>query len=321
MKCSISIFDHGIVFTTQYLPAYSYITSLDNFFHIDNYSVAQVAYKYTLEYVNSQTVSGFFKVDNTTFVFAENWERINSTTQLMSIIYQLIELDRQENNAFLLHASGVSFNGNAVLLLGEAGAGKTSLMLRLCKSKNFKMISNDKLSLCYNDDLKNASVSVGSRIINLRLSGVQSNNTCLLPEIETPDHRNYSDKKLVTTNELGIRFETESTILKRLVIVDIREWKGKPEFSVFPNLSKKNPWADINTLASYFSKLIRGCDQSMVNNEKRLNEKMPPPMLDTDTTYKNRSRFVNWLIDNKMCFSLHANIDDAEKIVSKLLEG
>ncbi len=188
-SCSVTVFRDGINFVTENIEAYTMIINLSDFFYNDNFKVEDVseAYKYTLKFTNSEYISEMNYIGDGNYEYYDSWEKIKNTKQLLGVIYQLIEIVRQENCRFLLHASAVSTPYGGIVFMGDSGAGKSSLMLRLCESNDYKMISNDKVVLGLGDN-ETFYIDVGSKIINLRKSSVDIYNTIINKLI---------DKKLV----------------------------------------------------------------------------------------------------------------------------
>jgi hypothetical protein len=63
--------------------------------------------------------------------------------ELLHLAYLVLENRLQHSGYVTLHAAGACWQDQAVLLLGSAGAGKTTTLLRLCRDHAAVMIGND----------------------------------------------------------------------------------------------------------------------------------------------------------------------------------
>lgn len=63
------------------------------------------------------------------------------------LIRQIISSEHQKAGAALIHASAVEFNGEAYLIVGNKGAGKTTLMMKLLATGKTKYLGNDAILL------------------------------------------------------------------------------------------------------------------------------------------------------------------------------
>ena len=319
--CSIFIFGNGINFFTNCLEAFNHIQKLKEFFYISNFSVTEYdpRNKYTLEFKhNSSHINPIFiQTTENYFLYTDSWEMINKTTQLMSIIYQIIELDRQENNKFLLHASGISTEKGSLVFLGGSGSGKSSIMLKLCMDYNYKMISNDKIVIGYD---KYCFVEKGSKYINLR----RTSTKLFTPQLDYLFNSEikgirWDTKHICFPNDIGIGFEEGRTKLLALVKVDINYlWVGQMLFEKYIVGKIKN--TDLSSVSESFSKLIRGVEQIPIQNGNKLQENIYIPLLDNESTTRNRNRFINNLISNEKLYRLRSNIDDAVQAIVELIE-
>ncbi len=62
---------------------------------------------------------------------------------LLYLAYLVVEAERHRHGLVTLHAAAVCRDGAAVLLLGSAGAGKTTTALRLCRDHGAALAGND----------------------------------------------------------------------------------------------------------------------------------------------------------------------------------
>ena len=70
-------------------------------------------------------------------------EQLQSGEILVYAALPFLEVLHQRRQVVTMHAAAVEFGGRAILLLGKAGAGKTSLTLSLCRNHKARLIGND----------------------------------------------------------------------------------------------------------------------------------------------------------------------------------
>lgn len=321
-KCSIRINGDAIKFSTDWEQAYSMLMTLEEFFYNDNFEVGEYdeSLKYELRYVNTDSASELLIYDRL-FIYQDSWSKIGQTKQLLSIIYQVAELERQENNRYMLHASAVSSPAGTVVLVGDAGAGKTSLMLKLCLQAKYKMVSNDKVVIGWKYD--EPYVEKGSRFLNLRKSSIDIYHPELGKYFGTEDKDAWSNKIVIMPETVGITFEESQTPLAAVVFINILEsWRGNPEFYNIPRKkNEKNKWSDLTQIYEAFSKTIRGLDQISITEGNKINENFYMPLIDTYLSSYNRKRNINQLIAEKKVFVLRGSIKDAQKEITNLINS
>ena len=66
----------------------------------------------------------------------------------------MVEYQLSEKGIFLLHGAAVHNNetNDSILIFGEKGMGKTSLVLDLCKKYNYSLVANDQVLIQLQND-------------------------------------------------------------------------------------------------------------------------------------------------------------------------
>ena len=72
--------------------------------------------------------------------------------QIGFVIQAIFEKLCQINSAYGLHAACISKNGNALLLMGDAYSGKSSMALKLCRENNFEIVGDERCILAYKNN-------------------------------------------------------------------------------------------------------------------------------------------------------------------------
>lgn len=136
--------------------------------------------------------------------------------RLPYLFYNLAERARQEKFGLLTaHAAAVSKDGKGILILGDKGSGKTSLMLALCLTQGYKMIGNDSVILGTGE----LSIVSGNRQIIVRRPVAERLSLPLKGEPRT-DQIGYEAKLSFLPEELGIE-TCDSVPVYRIVRVNI----------------------------------------------------------------------------------------------------
>lgn len=186
-------------------------------------------------------------------------KNVESSKKNVFISYPIEELDEEcilyagmpfferqfaEKSMFTCHSACIVKNGKGVLFLGDAGAGKTSLALRMCLNHNYKLLSNDQTVIGL--EKGNLFAFKGTQFINFRKVSVDKN----LPEFSYLfDNRSvdaWASKITVLAEDVGIQTTNEKALLKNIYFVkclDIESFKNKSavtfgnQFKLYQNLS------------------------------------------------------------------------------------
>jgi hypothetical protein len=125
-----------------------------------------------------------------------------SAAGLLHLTYLRLEAELHRRGLLTLHAAAACRDGAAVLLLGTAGAGKTTTLLRLCRDHGAAMVGNDLVVVGGLDPMP--YVLTGTRHLRLRHASVAR----VMPELlglftgEVAD--SWRDKRDVDPARLGI---------------------------------------------------------------------------------------------------------------------
>ncbi len=114
------------------------------------------------------------------------------------------------------HSSCVSKNGEATLIIGEAGAGKTSLAVNLCR-RGYELISNDMTLIGLSE--KGITAFGGTKFINLRRASVNKNMPDLLPLFKDNSKDSWRNKISVMARDIGIEEEYEATPITNIILL------------------------------------------------------------------------------------------------------
>lgn len=182
---------------------------------VDFASVAP-GFKVAIEPVTSQQSIYVLESDETGLVYDDQSRRAYLLGRAGDFIdgqavawagYWLMEQQRQEKSFFTMHSSALTINGKGILLLGQSGAGKTSLMIDLCKKYPSTVVSNDLTVVKHNTDSQKLLLVDGTKEIRLRLASVDKNFPALRHLFPENIASAWESKVVVSTEDIGLKSE------------------------------------------------------------------------------------------------------------------
>ena len=128
--------------------------------------------KFTLEFYDADHPKIYWR--GTRLVVKAPTTHFSQGKSLIYIAQWLAELECTSHYSLLIHAGGVvDPDGQAVLILGDKGAGKTSIVLELCRSHGYYLIGGDQVRLSIGDD-GGLWVGPGDQQLVVRKSAVEA---------------------------------------------------------------------------------------------------------------------------------------------------
>ena len=97
-------------------------------------------FKILIHVEDNETLRSSLRIFNKAF---KNNIELQITTFYYRIFLLFSQLWNLENNCSYLHASAVGINGKSVVFSADSGVGKSALLFKLSKEKNFKFIADD----------------------------------------------------------------------------------------------------------------------------------------------------------------------------------
>ena len=171
--------------------------------------------------------------------------------RLPYLVYSLTERTRQkELGVVTVHAVAASKNHEGILILGDKGAGKTSLLLALCLERQYQVIGNDSVLLQKGRPL---SLLAGTQNIDIRECVIDKFDNISGMEISSTSLGAYERKTRVFPEDLGLSTETKKVPVAKVVRVNIHE--ANSEKSVTSEIPTT---IELLRLNENFSRYIRG---------------------------------------------------------------
>lgn len=226
------------------------------------------------------------------------FEKLNESI-LLYMGYHFFEKQFGEKGMCSCHSACVEKNGNATLLIGEAGAGKTSLAINLCKNYDFSLISNDLTLIGLDSDNKLKTFG-GTKFINLRLDSVNQNMPYLSYLFSDGIKDSWSDKVSVCANEIGIQEQYNICEIKNILYVHTDN--RIKNILIKPGDSWRNNFLLYQNLSSH----IRG--QAATFIDKNGHPISYIPSFDTNQIYDNRMKIIKYIDDSPNYYSVNGNL-------------
>lgn len=231
-----------------------------------------------------------------------------SASILLYMGYHFLEKQFGEKGMCSCHSACIEKNGTATLLIGEAGAGKTSIAVNLCKDYGFSLISND-LTLIGLDNNKLKTFG-GTKFINLRLDSVNQNMPYLNYLFSNSVKDSWSDKISVCASEIGIQEQYNTCEIKNILYIHTDN--RIDNISIVSGDSWRNNFLLYQNLSSH----IRGHAATFI--DKNGHPISYIPSFDTKQTYDNRMKIIKYIDDSPNYYSLNGNLKSILKFVISL---
>lgn len=206
------------------------------------------------------------------------------------------------------HSACVAKDGKAILLLGDAGSGKTSLAVNLCLKNGYSLISNDKTLI----GLENGNMNVygGTKFINLRYRSVENNMPELIHLFGRKDVESWSEKVQVMAHEIGIKEEYETLPIDEIyfIHVDAREKKL--------TVKDGDMWRNNFLLYQTLTEALRTTDSAFV--DKKGHPIGYLPSFDNEECFRKRIDLMNAMNHNPHYKYISGNLQETLSYIEEM---
>jgi len=148
-------------------------------------------------------------------------EQLQSGEILVYAALPFLEVLHQRRQVVTMHAAAVEFGGRAILLLGKAGAGKTSLTLSLCRNHKARLIGNDVVKVGLVDG--SVQACAGSKYFFLRQESIKRNIPDLLSLFPQSEKDPWTHKIYCSPERLGVTTCEGETLITKSYLVHVDE--------------------------------------------------------------------------------------------------
>lgn len=262
--------------------------------------------KYTIEYHDNKDMSKPIIVTDQKMIVNYPGSELTESN-LLYLGFSFLEKQFGEMGVCSCHSACIVKNGEATLLIGEAGAGKTSLAINLCQQYGYSLLSNDMTLIGEDDGCIYACG--GTKFVNLRLLSVKSNMPSLLYLFQNDNKDLWTNKVSVMASSIGIEEEYTITPIKNILFVHI---DARDKFKV----ANGDSWRNNFLLYQNVSAHIRGTASTFVN------KKGYPigyiPSFETEDTYNRRMNLINSINVNPNYHYVSGALDEVLEYIDSL---
>lgn len=262
--------------------------------------------KHTVYYKNSKSKDALV-IDNNNMYISYPFEELSASI-ILYMGYHFLEKQFGEFGLCSCHSACIENNGKATLLIGEAGAGKTSLAINMCKSYNFSLISNDMTLIGMNRDKLEAFG--GTKFINLRLDSVIQNMPYLKYLFSNDLKDGWNEKISLLASEIGINEQYNPVEIANILYVHTDNRFDKIV------VTSGDSWRNNFLLYQNLSSHIRG--QAATFIDKKGHPISYIPSFDTKEIYNNRMKIIKYINENPNYYSVNGDIQNILNFINSL---
>ena len=290
-KFTINILGAKVTYISS-VPLKDYFIKNKNFMEFYNATILPVENElvgddYVVIYNDTDDCSKPIVVNGNLMVVQYPFENLNESI-LIYLGYHFFEKQLGAMGICSCHSACVSKDGKATLIVGDAGAGKTSLAFQLC-ANGYKLISNDMTLVGISNEDKLVAYA-GTKFMNLRLLSVQQNMPELLYLFQNNKGDNWTNKISVMAHDIGIDEEYEPTIIENVIFLRL---DSREKLSVTSGDSWRNNFLLYQNTSSH----IRGSAATFIDKNGHPIGYIPP--METEETYYKRSYLLNKINKNE----------------------
>lgn len=231
-----------------------------------------------------------------------------SESILLYMGYHLLEKQFGEQLKSSCHSACICKNGEATLLIGEAGAGKTSIALNLCENYGFSLISND-MTLIGIEEEKLMAYG-GTKFINLRYLSVEKNLKFLSYLFKSKEIDSWNDKICVLARNIGYNEEYNSIPITNIIFVHLDNNSQKMQ------VTPADTWRNNFLLYQNLSSHIRGTAATFIDKNGHPIDFIPS--FETRETYLNRKQIIDYINSNERYLYVNGNLEDILNYINGL---
>lgn len=231
------------------------------------------------------------------------------------ISYWMMEAQRQEKSLFTLHASALTIDEKGILLLGHSGAGKTSVMLDLCRKYNGEVISNDLTIMGHDVSIGQLTLVDGTKEIRLRLSSVTKNFPELSHLFPAQVVSAWETEAVVTPKQIGLRSSSEPKCLNAIFEIHLDSKEHDPLL-----VRRENRIPIHYRLYEDMSRIVRGSAISVFSSNADFLGYVPS--LDTESMHDNRVECINQMVKRNGVVSVSGgNLNEISETIYGLVSA
>lgn len=268
---------------------------------------------FSVKYRNENSRSIKFSRNRKQVVVEYPWEMLQEGGTLFHLAYPLLESQHQKMGIVTTHCAAFSFEQKGYLLLGGQGAGKTSVLVEMCRKKNGKLISNN-LCLVGGSNRDNIGIEGGNKPLWLRHESVIRS----LPDLRhlfeaNSNNDSWSRRLTLLPEDLDIQVETQWVPLSGAFLLHIDESQNglfvRREYGLDVTLM----------LNENFSRYIRStCTTVLGGDLYEMLTYLPP--LDTENLFTKRRSLINFLVNEVGIYYISGNLANVVSFIEEQIK-
>lgn len=237
------------------------------------------------------------------------FDKLQMGEMLLYVALPFVEVLLQRKQIVTMHAAAIEFDGRGILLLGKAGAGKTSLTLALCRNHRAKLIGNDIVKVGLVDE--QVVAYSGSQYFFLRQESIKRNIPDLLSLFPKSEKDPWTHKIHLLPDSLGISICSGQVPIARSYLVHVDETMECPYVVCVGEMDIKL------YLNENMSRYIRGTAVSLFDEESHFMGYVPS--FDTPDFFAGRVKLMESLISQTEMMYLSGSLKDASQYIVSTL--
>ncbi len=167
--------------------------------------------------------------DRRTFAVQGTKQELSDGSTIPFLVHYALEPQRLRDGQITMRGAAISKNGRGVLLLGNSGAGKTSVCVELCKKHSYSLIGNNVVLLGI--ESQQGFLYGGEKVLRFRLATLKRYNTDLkwiFGKIES-DADEWTTTASALPSKIGIPLEQQKRVpIETILFLHLVDDEDKP---------------------------------------------------------------------------------------------
>ncbi|MEI7777576.1 MAG: hypothetical protein WCI52_03120 [bacterium] len=256
------------------------------------------SHEFVVEYENAPSKPAHYS-DNSVQVTVPI-QQLQTGELLLYAALPFLEVLHQRKQVVTMHAAAVELGGRAIMLLGKAGAGKTSLTISLCRNHGARLVGNDIVKIRLVGE--SAFAYAGSKYFFLRKESIKRNIPDLLGMFPQSGKDPWTHKIYCLPDRLGISTCVGEMPIVKSYLVHVDETMNELYTTSADRMDTRL------YLNENMSRYIRGTAVALFGGSSQLMGYIPS--FDTPDFFDMRVRLIEGLILSTKMVYLSGSLQD-----------
>lgn len=245
-------------------------------------------------------------------ILEADWKEIRHTEVVKTLLNLISHYALQKDKKFTIHASSISLDGQAKLIYGSSGSGKTITALTSCFKHNARLISNGSSVVQIIND-QPVVIGTHKKGLKLRQSSIKQSMPVLANALfnRDSDKSQFDRKRYMSPEDLGLMSEPNHCPLDRFYKIKLQ-----------PGAMRQNtmdPYRTRLMLYEDISRLIRGSASLLLFGE-HADRTIRIPDLDNQHIYSERTRLIEAIVSGHLGEALYGSPDECAAYLAEKQE-